>query len=188
MEIVAGTPDALPPGLVSDLARYRHQVFVDKLGWNLACQEGQELDQFDRPDTVYLVAREATGQIVGVARLLPTNRPYLLGEVFPELMGEVPLPDSNQIWELTRFAAVDFQAVGSSPMQQFSSPTAIGLLQGVLAWAASESIERLVSVSPLGVERLLRRAGFEAHRAAPPKIIDGQPIFACWIEVPLAVT
>lgn len=187
MEIFSGVSDALPPGLVSDLARYRHQVFVQKLGWSLTCQEGLELDQFDRADTIYLAAREATGRIVGVARLLPTSRPYLLGDVFPQLMGEAPLPDTDQIWELSRFAAVDFQAIGSSPMQQFSSPAAIGLMHGVLAWAASQGIERLVSVSPLGVERLLRRAGFEAHRAAPPQVIDGQPIFACWIEVPLAM-
>lgn len=183
MEIVVGTPDVLPSGFVSDLARYRHRVFVEKLGWNLACQEGQELDQFDRPDTVYLAAHDDKGRIVGTARLLPTDRPYLLAEVFPELMGDARPPASARIWELSRFAAVDFQAVGSGPMQQFSSPVAIGLLRGVLEWAAAENIERLVSVSPLGVERLLRRAGFQAHRAAPPKVIDGQPIFACWIEV-----
>ena len=43
--------------------------------------------------------------------------------------------------------------------------------------------QRLITVSPLGIERLLRREGFRAHRAAPPQIIDGHPIFACWIDV-----
>lgn len=185
-EIFAGTLKDLPPELLDGLARYRHQVFVEKLGWNLVCQgglDGQELDQFDRPDTVYLIARSDAGHIVGTARLLPTSSPYLLADVFPELMSGVPLPRSDRVWELSRFAAVDFQAIGASPLQQFSSPVAIELLREVLRWAAAEGIERLISVSPLGVERLLRSAGFRAHRAAPPMVIDGQPIFACWFEV-----
>ncbi|MDI9690539.1 acyl-homoserine-lactone synthase, partial [Burkholderia cenocepacia] len=49
--------------------------------------------------------------------------------------------------------------------------------------AAERGVQRLITVSPLGIERLLRRAGFLAHRAGPPMIIDGHPIFACWIEV-----
>jgi N-acyl-L-homoserine lactone synthetase len=34
----------------------------------------------------------------------------------------------------------------------------------------------------LGVERLLRIAGFKAHRLAPPTIVDGNPVFACSIS------
>ncbi|WP_425439540.1 acyl-homoserine-lactone synthase [Pollutimonas bauzanensis] len=170
---------------MSGLARYRHRVFVEKLGWDLACQGGLEYDQFDRPDTLYMGARrdDGDGGLVGTARLLPTHRPYLLGEVFPQLMGSSPLPEAADVWELSRFAAVDFQATGAGPMRQFSSPVAVTLLREVIALAASEGVQRLITVSPLGVERLLRRAGFLAHRAAPPVLVDGHPVFACWIEV-----
>jgi N-acyl-L-homoserine lactone synthetase len=41
----------------------------------------------------------------------------------------------------------------------------------------------LITVSPLGIERLLHRMGVNAHRAGPPMLVDGKPIFACWIEV-----
>ena len=60
---------------------------------------------------------------------------------------------------------------------------AVGLLREAMAVAAGLGAERLVTVSPLGVERLLRQAGFRAHRAAPPVLIDGHPVFACWIEL-----
>ncbi|HSW18141.1 MAG TPA: N-acylhomoserine lactone synthase, partial [Ramlibacter sp.] len=66
---------------------------------------------------------------------------------------------------------------------QFSSPVAVGLLEKAIEVAAAQGAQRLITVSPLGIERLLRREGFRARRAAPPKIIDGHPIFACWIEV-----
>src|SRR6478609_735759 len=92
MEIVAGRPAEMAPRMLEDVARYRHKVFVETLGWDLLTEEGQERDQFDREDTLYLAARDAGQHIVGTARLLPTDRPYLLGDVFPQLLGGLPVP------------------------------------------------------------------------------------------------
>lgn len=168
---------------MTGLARYRHRVFVEKLGWGLACRDGLEFDQFDRPDTLYLAARDDDGELVGTARLLPTHRPYLLGDVFPQLMGDQPVPRSPDVWELSRFAAVDFSRTGTDALQQFSSPVTLDLLREAIVQAALQQAKRLITVSPLGVERLLRRTGVRAYRAAPPSIVDGHPIFACWIDV-----
>jgi N-acyl-L-homoserine lactone synthetase len=41
----------------------------------------------------------------------------------------------------------------------------------------------LITVSPLGIERLIRRLGIRAERAGAPKMIGGQAMFACWIAV-----
>lgn len=184
MEILAGTQRTLASDMMGRVARFRYRVFVEMLGWDLPCSDGLELDQFDREDTVYLVARKGE-EVVGMARLLPTHRPYLLGEVFPQLMGSLPVPRDPEVWELSRFTAVDLEAgpVGGAA-RQFSSPVAVNLLRSVLKVAAEHGVQRLITVSPLGIERLLRRAGFLAHRAASPMVIDGHPIFACWIEVP----
>ena len=168
--------------LYSRVSHYRHEVFIERLGWNLRTREGAELDQFDRPDTVYVVAQNDEGQVSGCARLLPTTRPYLLGEVFPQLLNGVLPPCSPDIWELSRFAAVDINNQ-TTMMGPFSSPMAITLLQAAIAYAAARGAKRLIAVSVIGVERLLRRAGFQAHRAGPPRIIDGNSLFACWIEV-----
>jgi acyl homoserine lactone synthase len=184
VEYIIGTSGGLSPDLMVGLARFRHQVFVEMLGWQLETRgDGLELDQFDRPDTVYVIARNASGEVAGSARLLPTVKPYLLGEVFPQLLHGQALPSSPAIWELSRFAAVDFAATKTSALSQFSSPIAVGLLRAALRVAAARGAERLITVSPLGIERLLRRAGFRAHRAAPPCIVDGHPLFAALIEV-----
>lgn len=183
MHFISGTPAALKQGVVSKMAAYRHKVFIEKLGWRLDCAAGQELDQFDRDDTVYVVAQDECGDIVGTARLLPTHRPYLLGEVFPQLMGGAPIPHSAAIWELSRFAAVDFNSHAPGPLGQFSSDLTLQLLRATAAVASSLGAQRLVSVSPLGVERLLRNTGFMAHRAGPPVMVDGNPVLACWIEL-----
>jgi len=182
LKISAGKPASLGPGLMEALARYRHRVFIDKLGWKLMANEGLELDQFDRDDTLYVVAHTHAGDVVGTARLLPTERPYLLGEIFPQLMAGAELPCDREVWELSRFAATDLSAPRESALSQFSSPIAVALLGYALRVAASHGVQRLITVSPLGVERLLRREGFAARRAAPPLVIDGHEVFACWIE------
>ena len=115
-------------------------------------------------------------------QLLCSTKPYLLGEVFPQLMHGLTLPCCTQVWELSRFAAVDFSATALSPLAQFSSPIAVALLKKSLLYAVSLGAKQLITVSPIGMERLLRKAGFQSHRAGPPPLINGLPVFACWIE------
>jgi acyl homoserine lactone synthase len=183
MNVTAGKTEALTPSLFSQVGHYRHKVFVETLGWDLKTRNGEELDQFDRPDTVYVVGQDDAGNVNGCARLLPTDRPYLLGEVFPELLKGQNIPCTPDVWELSRFAAVDFNNRSSSALSQFSSEVAIALLQASIECAIEQGAKRLITVSPIGIERLLRRAGFHCHRAGPPMIIGGHPIFACWIEL-----
>lgn len=183
MQIQVGQATTLSADVMSRVFQYRRRVFVEKLGWQLSTEEGAEIDQFDRSDTVYWAARCDTGEVMGTARLLPTTRPYLLGEIFPQLMGSHPVPKASDIWELSRFAATDSQAASKNALSQFDSPAVLGLLDSVLIEAARHGAKRLITVSPLGIERLLRRYGVIAHRAAPPMLVDGQLIFACWIEV-----
>lgn len=186
MKFISGTQRVLAQELIARMARFRYQVFVETLGWKLPCQSGVELDQFDREDTLYVLALRGQ-ELAGVARLLPTQRPYLLGEVFPQLMGSAPVPRDAAIWELSRFTAMDSAANATGPESQFSSAAAVDLMHCVLKLAAQQGARRLITVSPMGIERLLRRAGFLARRAASPMMVDGHTIFACWIEVPQVV-
>lgn len=183
MQVFSGISQELSGNLVSRVARYRHKVFIEMLGWELQTQDGVEFDQFDREDTVYVVSQDDDGTINGCARLLPTNRPYLLGEVFPRLLNGQTPPCSGDVWELSRFAAVDFSNQATSALSQFSSQIAVHLLTEAIECAARYGAKGLITVSPIGVERLLRRAGFKSHRAGPPMIIDGHPIVACWIDI-----
>ena len=183
MDVMTGARERLLPDLRSKVAHYRHKIFVERLGWQLQTQDGAELDQFDRSDTVYVIAQDDDRQVIGCARLLPTTRPYLLADVFPQLLNGMAPPRSPDVWELSRFSAVDLNGPLHAVRHQFSSSTAVRLLEESLDCAGSLGAKRLITVSPLGVERLLYRAGFHAHRAGPPTVIDGHPIFACWIEI-----
>ena len=183
MEMLTGRSADIAPQLMEDIGRYRHKVFIEMLKWELLVDEpGIERDQFDREDTLYVVARDDAGEVIGTARLLPTTRPYLLSDVFPELLAGAEPPRDPTVWELSRFAAVDFTKPVGNAMGQFSAYVAASLLAASLAAARAQGAERVITVSPLGIERLLRRGGYRSHRAGPPIISGGHPIFACWID------
>ncbi len=183
MQFLVGSTSDLPRQWIHELAQYRHRVFVERLGWQLQGEPGIEFDAFDRPDTVYVIARGEHGRIVGCSRLLPTTAPYLLSHVFPELLEGCPPPCSPQIWELSRFAAMDLEDDGASNFGITSSPTAVALLRASMRIAYERGASELVTVSPLGIERLLRKAGFEATRFGPAMLIGEHWLFACRIAV-----
>lgn len=180
--IVTGTAAALPAGIEAALANYRHRIFIDALHWPLPSHDGRERDQFDRADTLYVIARDLQGAVCGCARLLPTTQAYLLGEVFPEMMNGAPVPNVPEVWELSRFATMPATADGvlSREETDYRRRRVLGAaVQTVVARGAT----RLIMVTVLGVERLLRGLGVHAHRAGPPVLIDGKPTLAIWLEL-----
>ena len=164
------------------LFNYRYQVFVKQLGWELDVQPNLEVDQFDHDQTLYIIATDDK-DIVGCARLLPTTLPYLLEEVFPELLNGMPPPKEDTIWELSRFTSMDLKSNQSTPKDQLSNSTTAALIKKSMSVARRHGAKYIISVSPIGIERLLRGLDITAHRAGPPKIIDGYPLVACWIDL-----
>ncbi|MDR3443924.1 MULTISPECIES: acyl-homoserine-lactone synthase [unclassified Dyella] len=165
------------------LAAYRYEIFVKGLGWKLPdAKNGIERDQFDRPDTLYVVASDENGAICGCARLLPTTKPYLLADVFPELLCGALAPRSSDVWELSRFATKsiksDEQVTRGEARRRFH-----GLLARVARVAIENGAQRLITFTALGIERILRGMGLHVHRAGPPSMIDDEPILAMWIEL-----
>lgn len=179
MQTIFGKSREFAPELENAIAAYRHKIFIERLGWQLPVENGMERDQFDHPDTLYVVSREANGAICGCARLLPTTEPYLLSEVFPHLLAGAPIPNTRDVWELSRFAAASIEPNSTID----ATGNTRSLLAAAVKSAAEQGAKRLITVSPLGIERLLHRMGVHAHRAGPPALADGKPIFACWIEI-----
>ena len=169
------------------LGQYRRQVFVDKLGWKLPLTPtGCEVDQFDKPDTLYVVSHAKQGHINhinGCTRLVQTTQPYLLGDVFGELLAGQDVPRDPNIWEISRYSAIDFGGSSDIAAGIFSSEIALQLMDTSQATVKSMGGTGMVAVTVIGVERLLRQAGRAYHRLGAPKMIDGFPLVAIWIDV-----
>ena len=81
----------------------RKEVFIDLLKWDLpVLADAYELDQFDAPQAEYLILVDAEGRHRASTRLLRTDRPHLLGDLYPHLC-DGPVPAGPTIREITRF-------------------------------------------------------------------------------------
>jgi len=179
--ISIGGRHQLPANIVSSMHEFRHEVFVRRLGWSLPMLEGIERDEYDNDNTVYFVVQDTLGNVTACTRLLPTITPCMLNKLFGELLGGNPPPRDPGIWELSRFAA-NVRKSGDGRALALSDPT-LQLLRAVLQFAAQQSLDRLVLVTSVAIERLLIRSGFQVHRlAAPCRMPDGL-LVALFIEV-----
>jgi N-acyl-L-homoserine lactone synthetase len=106
----------------------------------------------------------------------------MLPELFPCLLGGSPAPNHAAIWELSRFAT-SVRASGEGRVLSLSRPT-LELLDLVFDYSRLCKIERLVLVTTIAIERLMLRAGLEAHRMGPPSLTNGSRCVALFIEVP----
>jgi acyl homoserine lactone synthase len=171
----------LPSELRDALLRYRYDVFVRHLGWKLPLSDpGHETDEFDGPDTVYLIDRDAQRQVRGCARLLPTIRPYLLAKHFGHLLAGAT-PHSHEVWELSRLAVGQTSEAASSIDKSTSLK---GLLNAALNFAKNQGARSLIGVTFPALTRrfaklgaCVEQTGFEEHDS------EGHAIIACEMQI-----
>lgn len=177
--IVKGTRADLSVNLYEALGRYRFEVFVQRLGWPLRdCEAGREQDEFDTSDAVYVVAvSDQGGDVCGCARLLPTTRPYLLSQVFPNLV-DGPLPSSPFVWELSRFAALPTNSAWArgSRLQR-------DVFRAALFEARARGAQQVVGVVSPAIVRVCRGFGTDLVRMGPLQLTRGCRVLACAVDV-----
>ncbi len=145
--------------------RLRHEVFKERLAWDVGSRAGKERDIFDDLDPVYIVC-EDEGGVLGSWRLLPTTGPYMLQDVFPELLHGQPAPNAPDVWEISRFA-VSKRVMGNESLGTINKVTNL-LLDQLFTFATRRNISRIVAVSDVRFERILKRAGLLTQRFGPP--------------------
>lgn len=158
---------------LASMHQLRRTVFRERLTWDVNVINGLEIDQFDLPEAHYLVHYAPDGRVNACTRLLPTTGPYLLADVFPELVdGE--MPRAHDIWESTRFCA-----------DQATAPAniAAALMAGMLEFGRYAGLRAYVSVSDIRMEPIMRRAGWNPVRLGGTMETGTDTAAAEWLEV-----
>jgi N-acyl-L-homoserine lactone synthetase len=105
LHIIDNTNRAQFSDLLEKMFADRKRIFIDTLKWDLPVTRGHyEIDQFDDDHAVYLIASDHAGRHLGSLRLLRTDRPHILSELFPALCDQ-SIPRGALIREVTRFCA-----------------------------------------------------------------------------------
>jgi N-acyl-L-homoserine lactone synthetase len=166
-------------GMLEAMHADRKRVFVDRLKWDLPVEDGRyERDGFDDDHALYLVATTPGADMhLGSVRLLPTTRPHLLGDVFPQLVtGEVPRgPD---VFEITRLCT-------SPALADWEAHRAVRqrLATALIEYALTVGISRYTMISHTAFLSLLLAIGWDVEPLGLPQAINGETLGALQVNV-----
>jgi N-acyl-L-homoserine lactone synthetase len=180
VQVFKGDSPNVAPHLLDEMYRLRYQVFRERMKWNIPSVNGMDIDDFDALDPLYAVYLDDTNTVLGSWRLLPTTGPYMIRDVFPQLLGGEDPPAGAQVWEISRFSARPSDRARSfAAVHPITSALLISLVQVCLR----AGITRVVSASDLLFERVLKKAGAVAHRLGPVCKIGNTRAVAGWIDI-----
>ncbi|UVA78198.1 acyl-homoserine-lactone synthase [Pandoraea commovens] len=221
VDVITGAQ--MMPAMRAELARFRHRVFVERLGWRVpdqraadAASRGEEADEYDHEETVYVTLRGPGEEIVGCARLLPATRRFLLKDHFQYLVDDLPAALSLGVPASIKRGANGVTCGSDGGSEHFSpddtacasvwelsrfalslpvaqSHSAIQgareLLRAAMFAALALGAKRLVGVTYVSLARLFVRLGVPTHRLGKCHRIDGRWVAAYRIDVdPIALT
>ena len=174
---------AFQSGLVQSMFKLRDRVFRGRLGWDVTSLNGKEKDQYDEINPVYMMSCNEEKQLEGCWRILPTTGPYMLRDIFPQLLRGEILPEHENVWELSRLA-VDprkkhFRFKGNMNV------ITLDMFRNIYEYGIQNNIKRYVAVTSTPMERILRLSGIPTKRFGDGKTtrIGDVNCLCIWIDV-----
>jgi acyl homoserine lactone synthase len=166
-----------------NMFRFRHDIFHDRLNWDVNSINGMEYDEFDTLNPYHMIAVDSYNKVEACWRLLPTTGPYMLTKTFPQLLKGEQAPAQKEVWELSRFAVTANK--DKTHAQAVMSDLSFKMFQQTYEFAISHNIESYVTVVSTAVERMFMRAGFPMRRFGngESQKIGKVTTVACWMDV-----
>lgn len=156
----------------------RKRVFVDLLKWNVPVLDGRfEVDQFDDEHAVYLLIADESGEHLGSARLLRTDRPHILDTLFHDLCAAPSPPRGPGVLEITRFCLSRKQTA------QERLRTRNCLVAALVDYALQRQVGIYTGVAELGWLQQILAFGWRCRPLGLPRIIDGKTLGALRIDI-----
>lgn len=155
----------------------RKRVFVDLLKWDVpVLAERFEIDQFDDGEARYIILLNAAGSHLASARLLPTTRPGILSELYPELADE-PLPEGDDAFEITRFClSPDCTAIERRAIRN-------QLVTAIARYALANGIRTYTGVADMAWLRQILGFGWDCRLIGEPKAVGHSLLGALRINI-----
>ena len=148
--------------VLHSLYRFRHRVFKERLGWEVSSIAGMEYDFYDELDPVHIAACRPSGAVLGTVRLLPTTGPYMLRDVFPQLLRGEEAPCVTDVWEMSRFAIEPPDR--SAQVQAVCNQVMLDIFESSYGFARENGVREFVMATSVSVERMLAAAGLRMER------------------------
>jgi acyl-homoserine lactone synthase len=177
MLYVLAAQDSRADPVIRAMFEARKRVFADLLGWDVPVIDGRyEVDQFDDVHATYLIVTSPGGRHLASARLLPTDRPHILGDLYPALC-DGAVPRGADIVEITRFCldrgltARDRRAARNR------------LVSAIADHAVVTGIALYTGVAEIGWLQQILAFGWRCRPLGVPQMIDGSMLGALAIDI-----
>lgn len=153
--------------------RLRRKLFIDRQSYNVPVYNELEYDQYDTPAATYVVRRDDDGVVRAVNRLIPTAMPYMIKDLWPDIITRCQVPEAWEIWESSRFGV-------DNALDPVTRDKYLGeLLCGIIEFGLSRGISWYLALltAPL-IKRSLIASGVDVEILGPPRAIGNSPAAA----------
>jgi len=162
-----------------EMLRLRYKEFKERQSYDIPTFKNMEYDHYDTPATVYVIWRDAKGLVRGCSRMAPTDRNYMIRDLWPTMITEREMPNGEGIWESSRFC------IDSTLDADLRRQIKLEILQAKIEYALKVDIKGMVGVmSPLIWRAVFINSGWPVDHIGPiSQLESGEKIVAGWIHV-----
>lgn len=162
-----------------DMFHLRHRIFVERMGWDALRKDDRlEKDQFDTDDAIYLLLTGDDGSVIGSHRMLPTTKPHLFSDVFPQACVVKGVQRGEKILELTR-TCVDEELLDRKTTEVARKRIMVGLFEFCLR----AGYEKVTIFTPTDLLFRYLLIGIDIKPLGMPMDIDGSKQVAVIVTV-----
>lgn len=166
--------DALP-----SMHRLRYKEFKQRQAYDIPVFKDMEYDAYDNLATVYIIWRDESGIVRGCSRMAPTDRAYMIKDLWPTMVTQMPLPEHPDIWESSRFC------IDSACPAELRQRIKLEILQAKMEYALAVNAKGMLGVMPPLIWRaVFINSGWPVDHIGPVTELEtGEKIVAGWMHV-----
>jgi acyl-homoserine lactone synthase len=156
--------------------RARHRVYAEELRWVPPSPTRLEYDQFDTDAATYLLVLD-DGALVAGSRMISTDHPHMLSEVFPHTVTFGTIPRDPRVIEWTRGFIVPEHREGGG--LKLKAACSLAVMEYCLAIGAN----KVGGIQEAKWLAIWRRMGFTVECLGEPVNIGGDAWLPAYVNV-----
>ncbi|MHA6306202.1 acyl-homoserine-lactone synthase [Hafnia paralvei] len=163
-------------GVRSDeLYRLRKKTFSDRLGWDVVCNRGMEFDEFDNPNTRYILGLYE-GQLICSVRFVPLELPNMITHTFQSCFHDVSLPAGEV--ESSRFF-VDKSRARDLLGERY--PVSQVLFLAMINYARQYNLNGIYTIVSRAMLTILKRSGWQVRVLKEAYLSEEERIYLLYL-------
>lgn len=170
-----------------DMHRTRAKIFKERMHWDVEVDHmAIESDEYDLPETIYVLSLDDHENVVGTWRFLTTSQPSMIRSIWPQYLASLPIPQSDNMIETSRFGVhldhesyrdrfgFEDNADTQKHIKRATSFATAEMLVSLIDACIMCGIADMYTLYSVKVKRLLERIGFKPYAVSEILELEGE--------------